>query len=32
MPGVNVAGGNWPATNLTEDQVEAVAAYLLSLN
>ncbi|MEK9499816.1 cytochrome c oxidase subunit II [Gaopeijia maritima] len=31
MPGVNVAGGNWPATNLTEDQVRAVAAYLYSL-
>lgn len=31
MPGVAVAGGNWPATNLNEDQVEAVAAYLLSL-
>lgn len=31
MPGVAQAGGNWPATNLTEDQVEAVAAYLLSL-
>jgi len=31
MPGVDVAGGNWPATGLTEDQVRAVAAYLLSL-
>jgi cytochrome c oxidase subunit 2 len=31
MPGVDQAGGNWPATNLTPDQVEAVAAYLLSL-
>ncbi|MBT8335568.1 MAG: cytochrome c oxidase subunit II [Gemmatimonadetes bacterium] len=31
MPGVAVAGGNWPATNLTDDQVEAIAAYLYSL-
>ncbi len=31
MPGVAEAGGNWPATNLTEDQVRAVAAYLSSL-
>lgn len=31
MPGVNEAGGGWPATNLSEDQVEAVAAYLASL-
>lgn len=31
MPGVNVPGGNWPATNLTEEQVQAVAAYLFSL-
>ena len=31
MPGVDVAGGNWPATGLTEDQVRAVAAYLHSL-
>jgi cytochrome c oxidase subunit 2 len=31
MPGVAVAGGNWPATNLTEEQVRAVAAYLSSL-
>ena len=25
------AGGNWPPTNLTEEQVTAVAAYLSSL-
>jgi cytochrome c oxidase subunit 2 len=31
MPGVQQPGGNWPATNLTEDQVRAVAAYLTSL-
>jgi cytochrome c oxidase subunit 2 len=31
MPGIAVAGGNWPATNLTEDQVLAVAQYLYSL-
>lgn len=31
MPGVALPGGNWPATNLTEDQVRAVAAYLYSL-
>ena len=31
MPGVAVAGGNWPATNLTDEQVEAIAAYLYSL-
>ncbi len=31
MPGTTYPGGNWPATNLTDDQVEAVAAYLLSL-
>ncbi len=31
MPGVDRPGGNWPPTNLTEEQVEAVAAYLLSL-
>lgn len=31
MPGVDVAGGNWPATNLTDDQVSAIAAYLYSL-
>lgn len=31
MPGVAEAGGDWPPTNLSEDQVEAVAAYLASL-
>ncbi len=31
MPGTTYPGGNWPATNLSDDQVEAVAAYLLSL-
>lgn len=31
MPGVSVPGGNWPATNLTDDQVRAIAAYLHSL-
>ena len=31
MPGTTYPGGNWPATNLTDDQVAAVAAYLLSL-
>lgn len=31
MPGVAEAGGNWPPTNLTEEQVQAVSAYLLSL-
>jgi cytochrome c oxidase subunit II len=31
MPGTDTPGGNWPPTNLTEDQVQAVAAYLLSL-
>jgi cytochrome c oxidase subunit 2 len=31
MPGVAVPGGNWPATNLTDEQVRAVAAYLYSL-
>lgn len=31
MPGSAVAGGNWPATNLTDDQVSAIAAYLHSL-
>jgi cytochrome c oxidase subunit 2 len=31
MPGVAVPGGNWPATNLTEEQVRAIAAYLFSL-
>jgi cytochrome c oxidase subunit II len=31
MPGTTYPGGNWPATNLSDDQVAAVAAYLLSL-
>lgn len=31
MPGVEVPGGNWPATNLTDEQVSAIAAYLYSL-
>ncbi len=31
MPGVAVPGGNWPATNLTDEQVSAIAAYLYSL-
>jgi cytochrome c oxidase subunit 2 len=31
MPGVAVPGGNWPATNLTDEQVSAIAAYLHSL-
>lgn len=31
MPGVSVPGGNWPATNLTDEQVSAIAAYLFSL-
>ena len=31
MPGTESPGGNWPATNLDQEQVEAVAAYLLSL-
>jgi cytochrome c oxidase subunit 2 len=31
MPGIREAGGNWPPTNLTEEQVTAVAAYLSSL-
>lgn len=31
MPGIDSPGGNWPPTGLTEEQVEAVAAYLLSL-
>ncbi len=31
MPGVAEPGGGWPATNLTPDQVKAVAAYLTSL-
>jgi cytochrome c oxidase subunit 2 len=31
MPGVDVSGGNWPATGLTEEQVRQIAAYLTSL-
>lgn len=31
MPGTETPGGNWPPTGLTEDQVRAVAVYLLSL-
>jgi len=31
MPGIAEAGGNWPATNLSAEQVGAVAAYLSSL-
>lgn len=31
MPGVDYPGGNWPATGLSDEEVEAVAAYLLSL-
>ncbi|MDT8369372.1 MAG: cytochrome c oxidase subunit II [Longimicrobiales bacterium] len=31
MPGVNDTGGGFPATNFTEEQVRAVAAYLSSL-
>lgn len=31
MPGVDEEGGNWPATNLTEEQVRALAHYLYSL-
>jgi cytochrome c oxidase subunit 2 len=31
MPGVDEAGGNWPATGLTDQQVRAVAQYLHSL-
>lgn len=31
MPGVAEAAGGWPETNLTQEQVEAVAAYLLSM-
>jgi len=31
MPGVAVTGGNWPATNLSADQVTAITAYLSSL-
>jgi len=31
MPGVDQAAGGWPETNLTEEQMEALAAYLLSM-
>jgi cytochrome c oxidase subunit 2 len=31
MPGTTAAGGNFPPTGLTEEQVRQVAAYLLSL-
>ncbi|MEX2529155.1 MAG: cytochrome c oxidase subunit II [Gemmatimonadota bacterium] len=31
MPGVDTPGGNWPATGFSEDEVRAIAAYLLSL-
>ena len=31
MPGAQVAGGGFPATNLSDDQVQAIAAYLGSL-
>jgi cytochrome c oxidase subunit II len=31
MPGTDYAGGNWPATGLSDEEVEAIAAYLLSL-
>jgi len=31
MPGTNEPGGNFPPTNLSEEQVQAVSAYLLSL-
>ncbi len=31
MPGVSVAGGGFPATNLSTEQVRAVAEYLYSL-
>jgi len=31
MPGVAESGGNWPPTNLSEEQVRAIAAYLSSL-
>jgi cytochrome c oxidase subunit II len=31
MPGTRTGGGGMPATNLTDDEVRAVAAYLLSL-
>ena len=31
MPSVTEAAGGWPATNLTDEQIEALAAYLLSM-
>jgi cytochrome c oxidase subunit II len=31
MPGVDYEGGNWPATGFSEEEVRAMAAYLLSL-
>lgn len=31
MPGASYMAGGWPATNLTDDQVRALAAYLTSL-
>jgi cytochrome c1 len=31
MPGIAEPGGNFPATNLSEEQVRAVAEYLYSL-
>ncbi len=31
MPGVDQAAGGFPATELTDEQVQAVAAYLLSM-
>lgn len=31
MPGVDQAAGGWPATELTDEQIRAVAAYLLSM-
>jgi cytochrome c oxidase subunit 2 len=31
MPGVSYEAGGWPSTNLTDDQVRALAAYLTSL-
>lgn len=31
MPGIDYSGGNWPATQLSDDQVEALVAYLSNL-
>jgi cytochrome c oxidase subunit 2 len=31
MPGAAYAAGGWPATNITDEQIRAIAAYLLSL-